>query len=360
MFALVLAALLTGCGGEEPPLALAAESPKPGEAEVIAELIALTKEASLEARSEAQEDDASASRVLRFNQPKHSGCLQAEFRVLPDLPEALRVGMFAEPRAFPAWIRFASATAGPDTQKDFRGMSIKLMGVPGEKLLGAGDTQDFLLNSHPVLFVGTPEDFRDFVETSLDTHPAVFFLNPLKPHFKEFGIVREGRQHHASPLSIGYWSTTPYLLGEGQAVKYAAFPCQGVSAPELPDPLTDGYLRDAMRETLAAGGACYDFMVQTQVDAEAMPIEDATVEWDTALSPWQAVARIEIPSQGFESARQMAFCENLAFNPWRSLPEHRPLGGINRARRELYEALAEFRHGNNGVTYEEPDGNESF
>jgi hypothetical protein len=35
----------------------------------------------------------------------------------------------------------------------------------------------------------------------------------------------------------------------------------------------------------------------------------------------------------------------VAFNPWHSLAEHRPLGGMNRARREIYAAMAEFRRG---------------
>lgn len=56
----------------------------------------------------------------------------------------------------------------------------------------------------------------------------------------------------------------------------------------------------------------------------------------------------------------LEFCQNLAFNPWRSYPEHRPLGGINRVRKDVYQKLAEFRHHRNGVTYAEPTGDETF
>jgi hypothetical protein len=359
-----LALLLAGCGDDRAPLTIAQEYPEPDEAEVTHELIELAKEASEEARKEAGSDGPSAGRILRFNQPRHSGCVKTDFKVPSDLPADLRVGLFAAPRTFPAWIRFASATDAPDTEKDFRGMSIKLMQVEGSKLLGAGDasgdTHDFVLNSHPVLFVGNPEDFRDFVDYNLNSSPLLFFLNPFNPHIRELRIVRAGRRHHSSHLAISYWSTTPYLFGEGRAVKYAARPCRQDRERELPEELTDGYLRDAMREQLAADGACFDFMVQFQVDAERMPVEDATVEWDEALSPFRTVARIDIPPQTFESPRQMAFCENLAFNPWQSLPEHRPLGGINRVRKDLYQELAEFRHQRNGVTYTEPTGDETF
>jgi hypothetical protein len=239
-------------------------------------------------------------------------------------------------------------------------MSLKLMQVAGDKLLGDSGSQDFILNSHPVLFVGTPQDFRDFIATSLDSSPVWFFLNPLDAHIREFNIVRAGRKHHPSHLAIPYWSTTPYLFGNDRAVKYTARPCPTNGRSELPDPLTDGYLRNTLREQLATGGACFDFMVQLQLDAQTMPLEDATVLWDETLSPFRQVARIDIPPQDFDSPAQMEFCEDLAFNPWHSLPEHRPLGGINRVRKDLYRELARFRHQRNGVTYSEPTGNEQF
>jgi len=50
----------------------------------------------------------------------------------------------------------------------------------------------------------------------------------------------------------------------------------------------------------------------------------------------------------------MQFCENLTYTPWHALPEHRPLGGINRVRRAVYESLAELRHTLNEIPQEEP------
>lgn len=325
---------------------------------IAGELIALAKKATLGARAKARKNDPHASAVLRFNQPVGVACLKANFIVEPDLPPRLRVGLFASAQTYPAWVRFANATAQPDTKKDFRGMSIKLMNVKGEKLLGSFDTLDFLLNSHPVLFVGNPADFLDFVDHSVNSHPLLFFLNPFNPHLKEFRIVLAGRKHHASHLAIPYWSTTPYLFGDGNAVKYAAKPSGTGHDPALPKKLTDGYLRAAVRKQMSAGGTGFDFMVQFQADAGQMPLEDATVEWNEAASPFLKVARIEIPPQDFESPAHTEFCESLAFNPWHTLPEHRPLGGINRVRKDLYQTMAEFRHQQNGVNYTEPAGNE--
>jgi len=339
---------------------IAEETRKDNEARIGRELVELAKTATTRARDKALKNGSSTRKVLRFNQPAGVACLKANFIVEPDLPPRLRVGVFSSPRTYPAWIRFANATDQPDTKKDFRGMSIKLMNVEGEKLLGSFDTVDFLLNSHPVLFVGTPEDFLDFVDHSVNSHPLLFFLNPLNLHLKEFLIALKGRKHHANHLAIPYWSTTPYLFGDGNAVKYAAKPSGGNPDTTLPGKLKDGYLRDAVRKQLSAGGASFDFMVQFQTDAKQMPIEDATVEWDESASPFIKVARIEIPPQDFETPPQLDFGESLAFNPWHTLAEHRPLGGINRVRKDLYQTMAEFRHRQNGVIYREPSGDETL
>ncbi len=348
------ALLAAACGSDAGKgLGIAEERVPPDEAETIRGLIEVTKRVSAE-RMEA----AAARRargwvpVKRFNQPRHPGCLKGEFRIEPGLDDDLAVGLFATPASYPAWVRFANASDEPDTEKDFRGMSIKVMGVPGPKLAGPGGSVDLVLNSHPVLFVGTPADFLAFAEAS---GPLRFFLT----HWKAFRIALAGRRHHPSHLTIQYWSTTPYLHGEGRAVKYSARPCGGVEDEEVEDP-QGSYLQEAMRRQIDAGGACFDFLVQLQTDPEAMPIEDAQVEWDEEQSPFRKVATLELPKQLFVSRTREEFCENLAFNPWQTLAEHRPLGGLNRARRELYDELAAFRHAKNGVTYTEPTGAEPF
>jgi len=101
--------------------------------------------------------------------------------------------------------------------------------------------------------------------------------------------------------------------------------------------------------------ARFDFLVQLQTDPIAMPVEDPTVVWDETTSPFRKVATIRIPSQSFESKEQMQFCENLSFTPWHTLAEHRPLGGINRTRKNVYQAISQRRHKSNGVPMQEPN-----
>ena len=112
----------------------------------------------------------------------------------------------------------------------------------------------------------------------------------------------------------------------------------------LPNPLTDTYLGDALAAHLAQGEATFDFMIQFQTDGRRMPIEDAMDEWKERDSPYRPVARIRIPPQRIDSSERRDACEQVAFNPWNCLADHRPLGSMNRTRREIYRAMAEFRH----------------
>ena len=191
--------------------ALGVETVAPDEAAHTAEFIAF-----LTAASAARYPTGPA---LRFNQGRHAGCVRAEFSVLDGLPSDCRVGLFAEPRTFAAWIRFASATSASDRERDVRGMSIKLSDVGGQNLTAGSTTQDFILNSHPVMIVGEPREFLKLL-TAVEAggvRRILYFLT----HPAAARAATASRQHHASHLEISYWSTTPYLFGPGRAVKYS-------------------------------------------------------------------------------------------------------------------------------------------
>jgi hypothetical protein len=310
---------------------LAQESAAPDEAAVVAEFIAFLKAASAKRYPTGV--------IRRFNQTRDSGCVEAEFTVLDTLPDQHRVGLFAQPRTYPAFIRFANASSATDREKDVRGMSIKVRQVHGENLT-PGEAQDFVLNSHPVMMAPGTKEFLELLQAAEagGLRRVFYFLS----HPKAARVALASRQNPTSHLDISYWSTTPYLFGAGRAVKYVARP-RSVSGRPLPQPLTDTYLRDALRSHLERSDASFDFMVQFQTDSRTMPIEDASVEWKEQDSPYHAVARIRIPQQRIDTAERATACEQVAFNPWNCLTEHRPLGNFNRARRDIYHAMAAFR-----------------
>ena len=315
-------------------LGTAEEAVAPDEAAVTAEFIKFLKAASLERQKKTPGEP-----VRRFNQGRGAGCVEAEFIVPPDLPARLRVGLFAHPRTYRAVIRFANGTSKDDSEKDIRGMSFSVFDVPGANLTPGQTRQDFVLNSHPVMVAPDTKEFLALLRANEAgrARAALYFLS----HPKLLRIALASRRNHASHLQIDYWSTTPYLFGEGHAVKYLARPVDGAS-DDRTGKLPPTYLTDALRSHLEKREAAFDFMVQFQKDPEKMPIEDATIEWKSEAV---GIARIRIPAQKIEGAARVQACEEMVFNPWHCLAEHRPLGGMNRARREIYTALSQFRLG---------------
>jgi len=310
---------------------LALETISADEQSVTAEFIAFLKAASASRHPSGD--------IPRFNQGRASGCVEAEFIVATGLPTEVKVGLFQQPRSYSAWIRFANATSASDREKDVRGMSIKVRGVSGENCTRGSDVQDFILNSHPVMMVPGPREFLALlraVEAGGWPRARYFLTHPNAAR-----IAFASRQNPSSHLDIAYWSTTPYLLGDGRAVKYIVRPV-APSQPRRPA-LTDTYLRDALRLRLSQEDVAFDFYVQFQRDARRMPIEDATVEWTERDSPYVRVAEVRIPRQSIDVVGREQACERTSFNPWNCLLPHRPLGGMNRVRRTIYEDMQHFR-----------------
>jgi hypothetical protein len=311
---------------------LARETVAQDEPELVASFIRFMKETSLRRHPTGV--------VQRFNQGRASGCVEAEFSVLPGLPADRGVGLFARAATYPAWIRFANASSASDQERDVRGLAVKVRQVSGENLTPGATTQDFVLNSHPVMPASGTRDFLELLQAmeAGGLRRITFFLS--HPRSARVGLA--ARQNPTCHLDIPYWSATPYLFGTGRAVKYIVRPTSPRKSA-LPSPLTDTYLRDALAGRLAAEEATFDFMIQFQADSRTMPIEDAMVEWKERDSPYWPVARIRIPPQQITSPEREDKCEQVAFNPWNCLVDHRPLGSMNRARRDIYRAMAEFR-----------------
>ena len=165
-------------------------------------------------------------------------CLQADFTVdASGLPPELRVGVFAEDTTYPAWVRFSNGDphVQADSEGDVRAMAIKLMNVPGEKLLDDerdASTQDFLLNHTPAVATADVIHFADVIDLAEDDrNPALAFLawNPFDIELDSILLAIEAiTKGIVNPLSTQYWSQTPYRLGpDTSAVKYSARPCDG-------------------------------------------------------------------------------------------------------------------------------------
>jgi catalase len=311
---------------------------------------------SLIARMQAMMAHEWAGTTMRRDaHTKMHGVMKAEFTVERDLAPELRVGLFAQPATYRAWVRFSNSVnvIKPDDARDIRGMAIKLMGVPGRKLLpGLEDatTQDFIVISTDQFPIRDAAGFdalaAAFIGDFIDK--IVYFATHLDVAWRLLKSFRK----FPDLLQIRYFSCTPYAFGKAQ-VKYCATP--HVAQPDaMPFDPPENYLRQRAVAQLARGDAVFDFCVQFRTDPEDMPTEDPTVVWDEAESPFRKVATLRLLAQDFDTDAQNAVGENLSFSPWHCLPAHMPLGGLNRVRRIIYEALSKYRHGVNQVPRREP------
>ena len=362
---------MTSSVPEIPPLPV--EEVPPGETDAIQKMIDILKD-QLRRRYQT-------GVVRRDAHPKHLGLVHAHFIVEKHIPEALRYGVFREPeRKFKAKIRFSNGhpTVNHDLVFDIRGCAIKLLEVRGSKgerpfLQDAahGDTaQDFLTPTGEAFFGIDAVEFVDFPAASeggiLKT--TWYFFRRFPRRLRGGWQLLMAQTCPRSPLDAYYFSQAPYRLGP-HCVKYhvrrltprrvkndpvyrffgirhlLAFVVTPIArwfikwAPKLP-----GYdvLREALIRDLGNEPVTLEFLVQRWPDLSRMPvwaIEDATRRWD---APWERVATIEIPRQ-HDIPSHDAEAERIDFNPWRVLPEHQPLGSVNRARLAIYSEMSRFR-----------------
>ncbi len=283
--------------------------------------------------------------ALRGSHPKTHGVVRGRFVVEADLPPERRVGLFGEPgRSYDCVMRFSNLgkpelEVFPDGDRDVRGVGLKLLGRDAD---GAPVTHaDFLLNSVPVL---STRRGRDVVPQQLDLmelHGQAAYRNEL--------IVPD-------VFSVRYYSITPYRFGPGRAVKHVLAPGRGAddvvpggaaSVDAAVDRAAPDFLRRRLEYVLAhaTSDVVFDFLVQFQTDPVLDPIEDARVDW---RGPLVKVGEIHLPPQVANAPEHAAHDEALNFHLYSCLPEHAPLGEMNRSRRAVYSASPSLRRKING------------
>lgn len=106
------------------------EQIQPHEEDTVAEI----RQLFAELRAKAFEKHRHA---IRDAHAKSHGLLRGELHIYEGLPEELAQGLFAEPRAYPVIVRFSTSPGDllKDSRPAFRGMAIKVVGVPGQKTI---------------------------------------------------------------------------------------------------------------------------------------------------------------------------------------------------------------------------------
>jgi hypothetical protein len=314
-------------------------------------------------------------RAVRSVHAKAHGIARGTLTIYEGLPTELAQGIFASAGTHEAVLRL-STNAGdllPDAIGLPRGLALKVLDVDGERLPGSEDdrTQDFVMADGPVFAAPDAQAFlknlkllaktTDRMETGKVVLSKV--LRGIEAGLEAVGhpsatLKTLGGAPHLHPLGETFYSQTPFRYGDHVA-KFALFPVSpalvaltGVAVDTSDD---RDALRAAVRDTLIAHGGQWELRVQLNTDLDAMPVEDATVEWDQAQSPFVTVATLDVPPQiGWDDEQTRATDEALSYSIWHGIAAHRPLGNVNRARRDTYRFSADYRRSFNGCPMHEP------
>ena len=263
----------------------------------------------------------------------------------------------------------ASPGPGPYITRDiddvgFMSISVKLMGVPGPKLLDdEQDTQDMFGVSTPTFVTPDTSANAQLQHWSYKNAPIFYFVNFREPHILDSVMQLLWTKTQTSPLEDEYFSCVPYLLGEGQAMQYSFRHAAGdadaraaaaaAAARQLPPRRDGGDARRAGRR------------VRRPAPGADRPAPDADRE-QRASSGRRSCRRACRPpcsgSRGRRSTRPSSSRSRACSRTTRGTrsPEHRPLGNQSRARKRMYYELSRLRQQMNAVEHYEPTGDEAF
>ena len=272
----------------------------------------------------------------------------AELHFRPDLPADLVAGFAQADARYPVIVRMSNAAnrPGPDTAPDMRGIALRIK-------VSAAEQHDLLATNYPV---GPVRNARQFVRfaVAMAGGPVSRVVGIAGLVFSEgpFETVRMLRNFAAARRQIEsvaletYWSRGAMRWGPKLAVRFLLRPASPAArtGPNLAaDP--EGLSKEAAAR-LAAGPIQFELCVQRFVDAKTTPIEDTSIAWMPEAAPIEKVATLTIRQQDVDTpaAREMFRIVNaVAFNPWNTTDEFRPLGNLNRARKNVYDASAAHR-----------------
>ena len=313
---------------------------------------------------------------------------------------SLKQGVLAQAKTYPVWLRFANGRTSVenDYKPDTRSMSVKIIGVEGDRLSPSHEqhTQDLIVQNAEIFFIESIRSYYGFfssVASGIKLLPLLWLITHPKQR-KALETITKSRTPK-SLLTEKYWSGSASALGLPPnfdpskpgvtpvtyplVVKYAFIPVspQAPHTPladetRSPDAIAkaeaagengtpDNYYQTEMRQALTNPDAeyCWDFRIQIQTKP-SQSIDNVTVVWPESEAPFFTVGRMTVKSQSIDSPAQQNFAEDLQFSPWNGLTVHRPVGALNRLRSLVYPLVGNYRHTNRGVEYHEPTGNETF
>jgi Animal haem peroxidase/Catalase len=276
------------------------------------------------------------------------GVTDAMLTVAKDLPKLFSVGYFKPGSEYAASVRFSNANGSkrPDFLRDMRGAAVRLT-VPDK------ETHDLLMTNFPVSHARDASQFVAFAKAMsgaklLILPRLIFAVGP----FESFRMLRNlakasGRRVDSVALET-YWSRGAILWGDAGPMRYLLRPAHDAPRARASSQWDPDYLHREIADRLRKSNVEFDLFLQRFVDENLTPIEDGSIEWTETNSPPVKVARLTIPKQDADAAVGRAMerlVDEIAFNPWHTTDDFRPLGSLNRARKAAYTASSAHRLG---------------
>lgn len=305
---------------------------------------------------------------------KSHAILRCEFTVHADLAPELAQGIFQVPRRYDAIVRISSI-AGDVLNDNIslpRGFAIKVFGVDGDRLPGSegGRTQDFVMANGTAFATSDIKDFlkslkflsktTDNAEWAKSALSAV--LRPLVRAEEKMGIQSGtlkavGGYPESNPLGERFGTQAAYRFGKYVAKLDIVPASENFLALKDKEFALDGRenaIRDEIAAALAKEGGTWTLRAQLRRDADANPVEDASIAWPEESNPYLPVATLTVkPQEGWSQVRSHLVDDKMAFSPWHGITAHQPLGIIGRARKYIYPILSDYRGALNGCPIHE-------
>lgn len=295
--------------------------------------------------------------ALRAVHAKGHGCLIGTLSIADHGVPEFRHGIFGEAKPHSIVGRFSNGDGPPGSDRNRTisiGLAFKVLNVAASKLLAEQrePSVDFLMTNHPGFVARNVHDFAAVIEGRenglWDKINAVWASG--RGLYRRLWVAKE------DPLVTSYWGNLPFKLGD-RVVKYLLRPeaCPGEGAPVKVKKKGSEFLSEALAEHIGSQNACFGFYLQRKGNDIESPVEDAMVAWPegpeflvrtgTLIFPIQRPNErlTEIGSSYATGIDGKEICQHLAFSPWNTTADFKPLGSLNRARRVIYELSVAFR-----------------
>ena len=330
-------------------------------------------------------------RMVRDAHAKGYGLARGELEILSGMPNEYAQGIYAKPGRHEAMVRFSNGTNHVGSDRflgPIVGIGLKIFGIEGKTLLEDepdSHTFDYALIDYPVFFANTLKHYV-FIQSLFANigiappadltpeakqkaiHQFLYAwvtgkgtLSPEEWAWEELGVflqlAQKIQEKYPNLLLSTYWTMGAVRHGDYVA-KVRVAPVQSfadqVERRVLDPDAAEQIFRPALVAELRERPYEFDLQVQLCTDLGQMPVEKTTVRWPESLSPYVTVAKLRLPQQEMGGEDNFERMDKTSMTAWRVTEQHRPLGNIMRARKEVYRQSSILRHQTNKQERKEP------